>query len=120
MGTPLEESLLAGWEDVHKKSQLTLWILLALKQHPKSMSAVKDFIHLRTNDTISADDKSIYRALRRFAEANLITATLEANPAGPDIKIWSLTSSGNVVLKEFITRNIQSVLLRNDNAELWR
>ena len=42
MTEKIRDMLLAGWEDVYKKSQLTLWILIALKDGEKSMASVKD------------------------------------------------------------------------------
>jgi len=112
--------LLEGWEDVYKKSQLTLWILLALKTGEKSMTDIKKFIEERTHGHIGADDKSMYRALRRFDEADLITATATPNTSGPDIKIWRLTDTGTWVLATFIERNIQSLILDPANNGLFR
>ncbi len=120
MENSINRVLLEGWEDVYKKSQLTLWVLLALKDSPKSMADIKNFIHDRTNQTITADDKSMYRALRRFAEADLISATSLPNPNGPDMKQWQLTNSGSWVLAQFISRNITDVLLHSRNQDLWK
>ena len=60
-----EKELLAGWEEVYKKGHLTLWILLSLKHSPKHMTQIKRFLQAYTDGTLWADDKSIYRALRR-------------------------------------------------------
>lgn len=101
-----EQTMLAGWEDVHKKSQLTLWVLVALKDSSKHMSEVKDFIADMTQEVIVADDKSMYRALRRFYEADLVSYSERDNPGGPKQKIYALTASGEKILAEFIQRNI--------------
>lgn len=114
-----KELLLAGWEEVHKKSQLTLWILLALKDSAKSMTEIKEFAKLKTNNLIDADDKSMYRALRRFDSADLICSTIKNNPAGPDIKIWQLTDTGTWILKEFIKKNITDIFFEPNNKELF-
>ena len=117
--TEYEEVLLLGWEDTYKKSQLTLWLLLAIKDSPKKMAEIKEFIKDRTNDTISADDKSMYRALRRLAEADLIESTSVKSFAGPNSKLFELTEIGQNVLSRFVDRNIASVLLKKDNKDLF-
>ena len=117
--TKYEQTLLDGWEDVHKKAQLTLWILLALKDAPRHMVEIKTFIGERTNDTISADDKSMYRALRRFADADLIDFEAEASESGPDKKRYYLTGIGRKTLTAFLERNIQDVFLNPDNKKLF-
>lgn len=113
-----KEILLESWEDVYKKSQLTFWILLSLKAGEKSMAEIKEFIKIRTKDTIEADDKSMYRALRRFNEADLIAGQSVKNQAGPDIKIWHLTTTGQWVLKEFIKRQFTNILFDSDNQKI--
>lgn len=105
-----ETTLLDGWEDVYKKSQLTMWILLALKEGDKHMSEVKQFISNRSRRTLTADDKSMYRALRRFYDANIITYTHRASEKGPDQKIYTLTDTGARLLRVFLERNIVNVL----------
>src|SRR4051812_45512825 len=92
-----EQKLLDGWEDVYKKGQLTLWIMLALKDGAKYMAEIRQFIHTATNDTLSADDKSLYRALRRYYDVELIDYTLGAGKNGPDRKVYKLTELGNRV-----------------------
>ncbi len=104
-----ENKLLEGWEEVFKKGQLTFWIMLALKHGPKHMADIKSFIDEATGGTLSADDKSMYRALRRYFDAELIDFTAEAGDGGPDRKVYSLTPIGQKVLARFVDRNITSV-----------
>jgi PadR family transcriptional regulator, regulatory protein PadR len=104
-----EQKLLDGWEDVYKKGQLTLWIMLALKDGDKHMAAIKDFITTATNGTLSADDQSMYRALRRYYDAELVDFTEKPGKSGPDRKVYSLTGVGLHVLQQFLDRNITSV-----------
>jgi PadR family transcriptional regulator PadR len=113
-----EQTILEGWEEVYKKSQLTLWILLALKVAPKHMSEVKVFILDLTNRTIEVDDKSMYRALRRFEDIGLIEYNLKDNLSGPKQKVYRLSMSGVNVLKTFIDRNINGIFLREDIRRL--
>lgn len=107
-----EQKVLDGWEDVFKKGQLTLWIFLALKQGPKHMADIKRFIEDTTNNTVSADDRSIYRALRRYYDTELVTYQQEPGKGGPDRKIYSLTKTGMTVLDEFTARNITNVFFK--------
>ena len=113
-----EQKLLNGWEDVAKKGQLTLWIMLALKDGPKHMSEIKVFIDTATNGTMSADDQSMYRALRRYYDAEMITYIQASGKGGPDLKIYSLTQVGSKILHQFIQRNIVSVFFTSEVKKL--
>lgn len=105
-----ESKLLSGWEDVYKQGQLTLWIMLALKEGPKHMALIKEFIVKVTHGNFMIDDKSMYRSLRRYYDAELIDFTEQSSPGGgPDRKVYQLTEVGKSVLGEFISRNISSV-----------
>lgn len=112
-----EQQLLESWEDIHKKGQLTLWILLALKASPKHMQQIKEFVTFITNHTLSADDKSMYRALRRYYDAELVDFTRQPSDDGPDLKIYHLTDVGRRVLAEFIERNI-TIFYRSEVMKL--
>lgn len=103
------QTLLEGWETVYKKSQLTLWILLALKDGPKHMAEIKTFIETTTAGQMTSDDKSFYRALRRFDKADLIEYSLKTSKNGPDKKIYKLTELGATILSQFIERNITNI-----------
>lgn len=107
-----ENTLLSGWEEVYKKGQLTLWIMLALKDGPKHAGEIKMFIEKSTNDLLSADNQSMYRALRRYTAANLVEFTKKPGKAGPDLKEYRLTHIGSNVLNNFVKRNITSSLFK--------
>lgn len=113
-----EEKVLAGWEDVHHKSQLSLWILLALKDGAKYMASIKDFISDATHQLIQPDDKSVYRALRRFRDSDLVDFEMMPSAGGPDLKIYRLTDTGANVLDSFVKRNIIDVLYQPKNRKL--
>ena len=105
----LEKELLNSWEEVYKKGQLTLWILLSLKDGPKHMSEIRQFILQETNGTLVPEDQSLYRSLRRYAHAEMIDYTEQPSSAGPDKKSYHLTSVGGRVLEKFIRRNVEEV-----------
>ncbi len=106
-----EQTLLDGWEDVYKKGQLTLWILLALKDGPKHMVSIKEFILDTTSSLVEADDKSMYRALRRYYDVGMVDYYMEPNSGGPDRKVYQLTQTGKRVLQTFVSRNILGLLM---------
>lgn len=107
-----ETQLLHGWEDVFKKGQLTLWIMLALKDGAKHTAEIKVFIHKSTNGLLSADDQSMYRALRRYVSADLVSFAMKPSKSGPDLKVYSLTETGLNVLDSFVKRNITGSLFK--------
>lgn len=113
-----EKELLAGWEEVYKKGQLTLWILLALKHGPKHMEQIKNFIYDCTGGTLTADDKSLYRALRRYYDTELVNFKLKPGKSGPDLKIYSLNPVGAKVLDAFTRRNILDIYFNKQVMEL--
>lgn len=107
------KQLLNGWEEIFKKGQLTLWILLALKDGPKYMADIKRFIAEATNDILVADDHSMYRALRRYNDAELIDFTqVPGKQSGAERKTYQLTALGNEVLCAFVERNISDVFYK--------
>jgi len=108
--TNYEGQLLAGWEEIYKRGQLTLWILLALFDGPKHMSAIKEYIHSHTNDMLTADNQSMYRALRRYHETEIVTFKGEQIAHGPDRKVYELTDTGRNMLRHFVNRNIAALL----------
>lgn len=105
-----EQKLLSGWEEVYKRGQLTLWIMLALQDGPKHMSSIKEYIDKQSKGVVGADDQSMYRALRRYHETELVTFTSQQVPNGPDRKIYELTDVGKHVLEHFIVRNFAGLI----------
>jgi PadR family transcriptional regulator PadR len=101
--------LLQGWEDVFKKGQLTLWILLALHDGPKDMAGIREYMARTTNGLIAADDVSLYRALRRYYD-NEITDYTTVPGKGPERKFYNLTPIGLSLLSHFVRRNIVDTL----------
>lgn len=112
--------LLEGWEEVFKRGQLTLWILLALKDRSKHMAEIKDFIFDATKGTLGADDKSLYRALRRFDKADMVDFKMVPSRSGPELKVYDLTETGRNVLDIFVKRNITAVFFNQNVKELLK
>lgn len=114
-----QKVLVEAWEEVHKKSQLTLWILLSLVDGPKSMAQIKDFIINQSATKFLADNQSMYRALRRYDAADLVKWRAAPSPnGGPEQKIFQLTATGKSVLGQFVERNIISIYYNNSIRKL--
>jgi DNA-binding PadR family transcriptional regulator len=100
------KDLLNQWEESYKKGLLSFWILFSLTRRSMYAYEMKEEIVKFSQGSISADDNSIYRALRRFTKAGLIEGTMKPSPSGPDRKYFSLTPVGTKLLHQFIERNI--------------
>lgn len=86
-----------------------MWILLALKDGPKHMLQIKQFIAAATHDIVTADDQSMYRALRRYYESELVIFNTVPGDNGPERKEYALTPLGRTLLNTFTKRNIVDV-----------
>jgi PadR family transcriptional regulator PadR len=100
------DELLQQWEHNYKKGLLTFWMLLALAERPMYAYEMQDKIEEFSQGSICADENSIYRALRRFATARLVSSERRPSDLGPDRKYFDLTPKGQELLALFIRRNI--------------
>ncbi len=101
------ELILSSWEQAFHKGQLTFWILIGLKESPKCLEEIQIFIKEKTNGVVVFDEQSIYRALRKYYDVELVDFELHDSERGPQRKYYSLTKIGTSVLKQFIERNIK-------------
>lgn len=101
------EPLLNAWEDTYKKGQLTLWIFLALRDGKKYVDEIKSFINEKSKGTISCEEQSLYRCLRKYEHIEVVSHQLKKGNKGPDRKYYFLNSLGNNLLQQFIDRNIK-------------
>lgn len=99
--------LLREWEDAYKKGALSVWILLALKDGQKVLGDIKLFIEHHAGSHLSADDKSLYRSLRKYYDSELVDFDMIAGNGGPDRKLYRLTDMGLSVVRQFAVRNLQ-------------
>jgi PadR family transcriptional regulator, regulatory protein PadR len=100
------DKLLAQWEESYKKGLLSFWLLLLLAQRKAYPYEIKTAIEQLSQDTISADENSIYRALNRLAESGIVKSEILPSETGPNRRYFSLTDIGSELLNRFITRNI--------------
>lgn len=100
------DELLVIWEDTYKKGQLTFWLFLALKNGEKYVEEIQNFIQEFSEKTISYDEQSLYRSLRKFQHLEIVEYSLKPGKSGPERKYYRLTPSGLELFEKFIERNI--------------
>lgn len=101
-----KDKLLKSWEEVYKKGQLTLWILLSLKDNSKYVEEIKQFIEEKTKGTFTSEEQSLYRSLRKLYQIEIVDYNMQKGNKGPERKYYKLTKIGGELLKEFVQRNI--------------
>jgi DNA-binding PadR family transcriptional regulator len=100
------QTLLEAWEETYKKGQLTLWVFLALKDSPKYVEEIKEFVETESNHTMKCEEQSLYRNLRKYKHIVVVDFTNQKGNKGPDRKYYFLTKLGKELLEGFIQRNI--------------
>ncbi|MBP3679387.1 MAG: PadR family transcriptional regulator [Bacteroidaceae bacterium] len=100
------EELLKTWEETYKKGQLTFWVFLALKEGEKCVEDIKDFVEKVSEGTMSCEEQSLYRNLRKFQHLDIVAYNNKKVSKGPDRKYYYLTENGNRLFTRFVERNI--------------
>lgn len=104
-----EETLLAllnQWESVYKRGLLTFWLLLLLHERPMYVFEMGQELDTVSRGTTTADEKSLYRALRRFGAMGLVESTWQPSDVGPRRRYYHLTELGAKLLRRFAQRNV--------------
>lgn len=101
------DDLLQQWEDNYKKGLLSFWLLLLLHGRAAYAYEMTAMIADMSQGTVTADEKSIYRALKRFEENGLIQSQTKNSDMGPPRRYYTLTPAGQQLLTRFIERNIR-------------
>jgi DNA-binding PadR family transcriptional regulator len=102
-----KNELLEAWEETYKKGQLTLWIFLALKQGEKYVDEIKRFVEEKTMGTLSCEEQSLYRTLRKYRDLEMVEFRNGPGEGGPERKYYFLTPLGLELLHNFTERNMQ-------------
>lgn len=105
MNNTVNELLLA-WEEVYKKGQLTFWIFLSLRDEKKYVDEIKKFVEEKSNYTMTCEEQSLYRILRKFEHVDVVAFELRKGFKGPDRKYYYLTDLGLELFEKFTERNI--------------
>jgi len=98
--------LLDQWEGTYKKGLLTLWLLLLLHERPMYVFEMGQALVDASQGTITADGKSLYRALRRFERIGLVESAWLSSKVGPRRRYYHLTGLGTELLRRFVQRNL--------------
>ncbi|MDB5167784.1 MAG: theD1 [Candidatus Saccharibacteria bacterium] len=105
------DEMVADWDEVYKKGQLSLWVLLAVFDGKKYAAQITDFMSDATDGVFEVKEQSLYRALRRFDDMGLVRMSLEESPnSGPKRKYYQLTEKGEEVVGRFVALNIAPLL----------
>ena len=99
-------NLLDQWESVYKRGLLTFWLLLLLHERPMYVFEMGQELLDASLGTITADEKSLYRALRRFEATGLVESTWQPSEVGPRRRYYHLTELGTELLRRFVQRNL--------------
>jgi PadR family transcriptional regulator PadR len=99
-------NLLDQWESVYKRGLLTFWLLLLLHERPMYVFEMGEELVDASLGTITADEKSLYRALRRFEAMGLVESTWQPSEVGPRRRYYHLTELGTELLRCFVQRNL--------------
>jgi PadR family transcriptional regulator PadR len=98
--------LLDQWESNYKKGLLTFWLLLLLRERSMYVFEMGQALVNASQGTITADGKSLYRALRRFERIGLVESRWQASEVGPRRRYYHLTGLGTELLRRFVRRNL--------------
>ena len=105
------EELVYEWDDVYKKGQSSLWVLLSIYDGKKYSAEISQFMYEATGGTFEVKEQSLYRSLRRFKGMGMVTVSEEDSPnGGPKRKFYQLTQQGNEVLGRFIDLHIAPLM----------
>lgn len=110
--TTFESTMLQGWELVHNKAQLSLWVMIAIRQGNGFADDIISFVKVHAK--LEPESQSLYRSLRRLESATLLDSVRVPNASGPDKKQFALTVEGEHVLQAFIDRNITGVIIKGN------
>ena len=78
------DELLNAWEETYKKGQLTFWVFLALKESNKCVEDIKEFVEKVSEGTMSCEEQSLYRNLRKFQHLEIVAYENRKVNKGPD------------------------------------
>jgi PadR family transcriptional regulator PadR len=102
----LIDELLSAWEETYKKGQLTFWVLLSLKESNKCVEEIKDFVEKMSNGSMTCEEQSLYRNLRKFQHLGIVEYDSKRVSKGPDRKYYFLSDIGKELFQRFVERNI--------------
>jgi len=89
------------WNKEYKKGFFSYIILLLLKECPMYGFEIANKILELTNNKVSFQESGIYHILKKLKEKGFVTAEWQKSNKGPNRKYYSITESGEQLLKIF-------------------
>ncbi len=89
------------WNKEYKKGFFSYIILLLLKERPMYGFEIANKILELTNKKVSFQESGIYHILKKLKEKGFVTAEWQKSNKGPNRKYYSITESGEQLLKIF-------------------
>lgn len=105
-----EVKLLSNWEDIFRQGLLTFWVFVALKDKEMDVQAIRQRIEVLTDKSYATSDQTLYRALRKHYDLELVDYREIPSNSGPKKKLYKLSVLGSQLLSEFTARNISLFL----------
>jgi len=68
---------------------------------------IKQFVEARSNNTMTCEEQSLYRNLRKYQHLGVVDFNMGKGDRGPERKYYFLTKLGRSLLDRFIKRNIK-------------
>ena len=69
-------------------------------------SVIKEFVEKMSDGSMSCEEQSLYRNLRKFQHLEIVGYDSKRVSKGPDRKYYYLTDIGMELFKRFVERNI--------------
>ncbi len=80
---------------------------MVLQEGKKYIDEIKNFIEEKSDGTISCEEQSLYRALRKYEHIDVLIYDLKEENKGLDRKYYYLTNLGKELFAQFVYRNIK-------------
>ena len=94
-----------------------MWLLLAVADRPRYAAEITEFVATNTGGTMECDDRSLYRAMRRLTEIEMVeNDSRPGERTGAARKYYTLSATGRKVLDAFLDRNIRGVYIDRADA----
>lgn len=70
------------------------------------MEEIKDFVEKMSNGSMTCEEQSLYRNLRKFQHLGIVEYDSKRVSKGPDRKYYFLSDIGKELFQRFVERNI--------------
>lgn len=102
-----KKKLLNDWEAVFRQGLLSFWVFLSIQDEEKTVGEIKERVSELTNGTYETSEQSLYRALRKYYDLELVDFREIETPGAPKRKLYVLSEIGKKVFHDFCQRNIK-------------